>query len=133
MKKSKKLLLLLVGLTFTFTLGVLSYSQMAEIQSKMLIIYLLIGLVAVLSIAFAMRKVKEEKEGQPLEDELTTNIKHKAGYYAYLSTIYMWLIIFLFKDLLSDNTETLIGGGILLSGVIGFVCKEIVTRKLNEK
>ena len=131
MKKSRTALLLLIGLTLFFTLGVLLYSQMEEIQPKMLIIYVLIGIVALISIVVAIKKMNEEKEGQPLEDEFTTQIKHKAGFYAYIASMYMWLFIFLFRSIFPD-VETLVGGGILLSGVIGFVCKVITKRQVNE-
>lgn len=131
MKKSITVLVLLIGLTLFFTLGVLLYSQMEEIQPKMLIIYLLIAIVAVISIVGAIKKMNEEKEGQPLEDEFTTQIKHKSGFYAYIASMYMWLFIFLFRGIFPD-VETLVGGGILLSGIIGFSCKAIIKRQINE-
>ncbi|RLD26320.1 MAG: hypothetical protein DRI75_11950 [Bacteroidetes bacterium] len=130
--KTKRVLIILVGLTLTFTVGILAYSQMEEIQPKMLLIYGLIGIVAIISILSAIKKMKEEKEGQPIYDELTTQIKHKAGHDAYIASMYMWLFIFLFRDLFPD-TETMVGGGILLSALIGFIAKTIVRRKFNEK
>lgn len=130
--KSKRVLIILVGLTLTFTVGILAYSQMEEIQLKMLLIYGLIGVVAIISILRVIKKMKEEKEGQPTEDELTTQIKHKAGHDAYIASLYMWLFIFLFRDIFPD-TETMVGGGILLTGLIGFISKLIVSRKFNEK
>ena len=105
---------------------------MEEIQPKMIIIYCLIGIVAVISIVIAIKKMKEEKEGQPIDDEFTMQIKHKAGFYAYIASLYMWLFLFLFRGVFSD-VETLIGGGILLSGLIGFVCKAIVKEKFNDQ
>jgi len=131
MKKSKTVLLLLIGLALFFAIGILGYSEMAEIQPKMLLIYGLIGIVALISIVIAIKKMKEEKEGQPIEDEFTTQVKYKAGFYAYIASMYMWLFIFLFRGLFPD-VETLAGGGILLSGVIGFACKFIVKRQINE-
>ena len=131
MKKSTTALLLLIGLTLFFTIGVLVYSQMSEIQPKMIIIYGLIGLVALISIGVAVKRMREENEGQPNEDEFTTQIKHKAGFYAYIASMYMWLFIFLFRGLFPD-IETIVGGGILLSGIIGFVCKAIVKQQINE-
>ena len=130
--KAKRTLVILVGLTLTFAVGILAYSQMGEISTKMLLIYALIGIVAIVSIIRAIKKMGEEKEGQPLEDELTTRIKHKAGHDAYIASLYMWLFIFLFQDMFPD-TETLIGGGILISGIFGFVAKEIERRKFNEE
>ncbi len=130
--KTKRALIILVGLTLTFTVGILAYSQMEEIQPKMLLIYGLIGIVAIVSILTAVKKMYEEKEGQPIEDELSTQIKHKAGHDAYIASFYMWLFIFLFRDLFPD-TETMVGGGILLSGLIGFIAKIMVKQKFNEK
>ena len=63
---------------------------------------------------------------------MTTQIKYKSGYYAYLYSMYMWLFIFLLKDKFPD-VETMLGGGILLSALIGFIVKIIVKRNLNEK
>ena len=128
--KSKQTLIILIGLTLTFSVGVLAYSRMDQIQPKMLIIYGLIGIVAIISILIAVRKMKEEKEGQPMEDEFSTRLKHKAGHDAYIASLYMWLFIFLFRDIFPD-TETMVGGGILLSGVIGFVSKMMVKRNFN--
>ena len=132
MKKSTTILLLLVGLTLTFTIGILSYSQMGDIPIKMLIIYMFIGIVAIISIALAIKKMKEEKEGQPVDDEFTKQLKHKAGHHAYIASMYMWLFLFLLRGFFPD-VETLVGGGILLSGVIGFTCKMYVKKQFNEK
>ena len=76
--KAKKALLILVGLTLTFSAGILAYSQMAEIQPKLMLIYGLIVIVAIISIFIAIKKMKEEKEGQPVDDEFTIQIKYKA-------------------------------------------------------
>ncbi len=130
--KTTRALIILVGLTLTFAVGTLAYSQMEEIQPKMLLIYALIGIVAIISILKAVKKMKEEKEGQPIEDELTTQIKHKAGHDAYIASLYMWMFIFLLRDFFPD-VESMVGGGILLSGLIGFIAKIIVRRKFNEE
>lgn len=130
--KSRHVFVALIGLTLTFTIGILMYSRMSEIPPKMLVIYGLIGIVAIISIFLAIKKMKEEKEGQPVDDEFTTQIKHKSGFYAYIASMYMWLFIFLLRDIFPD-TETMVGGGILLSGVIGFICKLIVKRNFNEE
>ena len=130
MKKSSFILLLLVGLTLTFAIGIAAYAQMEAIPVKMMVIYGLIGVVALLSIAIAIKNIIEEKEGQPIEDEFTTLVKYMGGYYAYVASLYMWLFLFLFKDFFPD-IETLLGGGILLSGVIGFICRIVVKRKFN--
>ncbi|MBK3519441.1 hypothetical protein [Carboxylicivirga marina] len=130
--KTKRALLIVVGLTLAFSAGIVAYSQMAVIPTKMLIIYCLILISALASIFIAIKKVKEEKEGQPLEDELSSRIKHKAGYLAYVASLYMWLFIFLFRGFFPD-VETMVGGGVLLSGLIGYICKFIVKKQFNEE
>jgi len=130
--KAKRALLILVGLTLIFSVGILAYPQITELPPKMLLIYGLIWFVAIKSIFLAIKKMKEEKQGQPINDEFTTQIKYKAGFYAYITSMYMWLFLFLFRWLFPD-IETIIGGGILLSGVIGFICKMIVKQNINDK
>ena len=96
-----------------------------------LFIFSLIVIIGAIAFFRALKKDKEEKEGLPAEDELSTLIKYKSGYYAYLASMYLWLFIFLFKDKF-PNTESMLGGGILLSALILFFSKIIVKHKLNE-
>jgi len=102
------------------------------IQKLDLIIVSLIVLIGIFGLVQAVRKSNEEKKGYPAEDELSTRIKHQSGYYAYLISMYMWLFIFLFKDKFPD-TESMLGSGILLSALAGFVVKFWIKRRLNEK
>lgn len=128
--KSRNLFIITLGLTLTFAVGVLAYAQMEVIQPKMIAIYALTAGIGIFAIWSAIKKMKDEKEGQPLEDELTTQIKHKAGHDAYIASLYMWLFFFLFKDFFPD-VETLLGGGILLTGLIGFIAKMLAKRNLH--
>ena len=130
--KAKRVLIILVSLTLLFAVGLIVNSKMGGISPLLLLLNGLIGIFAIISIFTTLKKVKEEKEGQPMEDELTTQIRYKAGYEAYVFSLYMWLFIFLLKDIFPD-TETMIGGGILLSALIGMISKIIVKQKLNEK
>ncbi len=79
----------------------------------------------------AVKKDRDEKLGIATEDELSNLIKYKSGYYAFLSSMYMWLFVFIFKDKFPD-TETMLGGGILLFALIFYVSKVIVKRGFNE-
>jgi len=97
-----------------------------------LIIFILIVVFGVIALVSAIKKDKDEKEGIPVEDELSNQIKYKAGYYAYMASMYMWLFIFLFKDKFPD-LETLLGGGILLSALISFIARLVVKKQFNAK
>jgi len=95
-------------------------------------IFALIVLLGIIAFVRAIRKDREEKAGLPTEDELSNKIKYKSGYFAYLGSMYMWLFIFIFNDKFPDN-ETMIGGGILLSALIGYISKLFVKSKIHEE
>jgi len=101
---------------------------------KGLDLYIFILIVVLGTIAFvrALKRDKEEKEGLPAEDELSNLIKYKAGYLTYMTSMYMWLFIFIFKDKF-PNVESMLGGGILLSALIFFITKVSIKKKFNEK
>ena len=96
-----------------------------------LFIFILIIVFGIIAFVFALKRDRDERAGLPVEDELSTKIKHKSGYYAYLISMYMWLFIFLLKDKFPD-VETMLGGGILLSALISFMVKLYVKRQFNE-
>jgi len=96
-----------------------------------LFIFILIIVLGIIAFVFALKRDRDERAGLPVEDELSTKIKHKSGYYAYLISMYMWLFIFLLKDKFPD-VETMLGGGILLSALISFMVKLYVKRQFNE-
>ena len=133
MKKNKKKLLmisvLLGSVVLTLTIMAMNTKLFQGLNLIMVVLIVVIGAIALFS---AVRKEKEERQGLTVEDELSTLMKYKSGYYAYLASMYMWLFIFLFKDKFPD-TETLLGGGILLSGLIAFVAKYFVKQKFNKQ
>ena len=85
----------------------------------------MIVILAVIALIRAYKIGQDEKQGLPIEDELSTFIKYKAGYYSFLISIYMWLAIFLLKNNFS-NVETMLGVGILLSGFLSVIVKFVV-------
>ena len=95
---------------------------------------LIIGLIIISAIyAFVthLKKHKDVQSGFPAEDEMSTRIKYQAGYHAFIASIYMWLLIFLFKDVFPD-VETMLGGGILFSSAIAIGIKSYLTRHYHE-
>jgi len=130
--KTKKALLVITGLTLFFSVGVLIYSQTSEMSTKMILIYLLIGVIAIISVFYALKRMIEEKEGQTKDDEFSNQIKYKSGYYAYIASMYMWFFFFLFRSYF-PNIETIVGGGVLLSALIYFISNLMVKREIYEE
>ncbi len=94
-------------------------------------IFALIMISGIYAFVTHLKQHKDMQSGFPAEDEMSTRIKYKAGYHAFMTSMYMWLFIFLFKDLFPD-VESMLGGGILLSAVISMVIKSYLTRNYNE-
>lgn len=98
MKKNRKTFLIASILIMGSFWGFIAFEKYAQIfRGLNLVIFMLIIILAGIALFNAIKKDREEKKGLATEDELSTRLKHKSGYYAYLSSMYMWLFIFLFK------------------------------------
>lgn len=94
-------------------------------------VFLLIMTGAVYSFTVEMKKHKDIKSGFPVEDEFSEKVKYRAGYYSFMASIYVWLTLFLLKELFTDY-DTLFGLGILLPAVIFMVLRSYLARNPHE-
>ena len=132
MKKTRITLLLISILIMSLLWGFIVLEKGTDLLKGLdLFIFILIVLLAAIAFMKAIKRDREEKAGLPADDELSTLIKYKSGYYAYMASMYMWLFVFLLKDKFPD-TETMLGGGILFSALISCIAKYIVKNKFNE-
>lgn len=90
------------------------------------IVFTILAIVSVL-IALNLIKVNDKNSLFKNDDELSLQIKFKSGYYSYFASMYMWILVLLFKDMFA-NTEALLITGVLLSAVIGLV-SNLINRK----
>ncbi len=95
----------------------------------MVILIIAIGFMALLK---TYKKDKEKREGFQDDDELSNMIKYKSGYYGYLGSMCIWFLIFIFKDKFPD-TETMLGGGMLMSALILLVIEYFIWKDFSEK
>lgn len=79
------------------------------------ILTLLIGVAAI--IHETINKKRNLETGAPAEDEFSKLAKVHAGNQAFLYSMYLWLLIFVFNSYFTKN-ETMIGVGILGSALI---------------
>jgi len=94
-------------------------------------------LLALIIIAFvytlqSLKRKGKKKNGIPVDDEFSLLIKYKIGYYSFLASSFLWYLLFVLKDDFPD-TETILGGGILLSTLIVIVTSIIIKRFSNEQ
>jgi len=133
MKKQNLTFLLITILIVLIILAyILVSGEVNLFKGLELLIFALILILGGIALYNTIKKMKQEKQGIPSEDELSSGLKYKAGYYAFLSSMYMWLFIFLLKDKFPD-IETMLGGGILLSAFMFYISKVVVKYNLNGK
>ena len=66
-------------------------------QFSILIISIgLIGIVITIFVVFSFKTKGIRDQGFPLDDERSIQIKYKAGYYAFILSWFLWLIIMVF-------------------------------------
>jgi uncharacterized membrane-anchored protein len=131
MKPSRKTFLITsVLITLTLLGFIFIVRGTVRFQGLDLLIFAMIVVFGVIAFTNALKKDKEEQQGFPADDEFSNLIKYKSGYLAFLVSMYMWLFIFLLQDKFPD-TETMLGGGILLSGLISVFTRIYVKRQLN--
>jgi len=133
MKKNRIALLIASIILMVVIWGYISFeNRIQSFNGLQFLIIILIVVFGIIAIIRELKKYQEKKNGLVSEDELSTKMKYKAGYKAYMTSMYMWLFIFLLKDKFPD-TESMLGGGILLSALIFFITKVVVKRDLYEK
>ena len=65
-------------------------------------IFVLILIGFVYSFVVKMKKLKDIESGFQAEDEFSEQVKYRAGYYSFMSSIYVWLSLFLLKGFFDD-------------------------------
>ena len=90
-------------------------------------IFAMIMIAGIYAFFTHMRRYKEEKEGFAVEDELSRQIQYKAGYFSFNASLGIWFAIFAFQQFIPD-TETMLGGGLLLSMIVFMGIKAYLRR-----
>ena len=133
MKAKRKTLMIVSILIMAMVGGFIIVQNGTNIfQGLDLYIFILIAILSIVLFTNALKKDKDEHAGLPTDDELSTRIKYKAGYYAFLYSMYLWLFIFILKEHFPD-VETMLGSGILLSAAMSVVIKYYVKYNYNEE
>ncbi|MCP4273525.1 MAG: hypothetical protein GY781_16475 [Gammaproteobacteria bacterium] len=132
MNQQKNNIPLISVLIILCTFGIIAVIKSGFVPARLdVVIIVFIIAAAIYALTLAIRKRNDIKQGVPIEDELSTQIKYKAGYYAFLASLYMWLLIFIFKRYFPD-VETMLGGGILCSAMLAIIIKSYLKRHYHE-
>jgi hypothetical protein len=130
---SNKSKLVLVSVLFMVCVWGFAFAQRSGVipSGLEIFIFLLIMISGVYAFMVHMKKHKDIEAGFPAEDELSEWVKYRAGYYSFIASIYIWLSLFLLKELFTDY-DTLFGLGVLLPAVVFMALRSYLARKPHE-
>ena len=103
--------IIFAGLLFWFAAN----EPQARLKISIAIITILLGIVTFMW--QTVNKKRNTKAGAPSEDEFTKLAKVYAGNRAFLYSMYLWLLIFIFNSAFTKH-ETMLGIGVLGSALI---------------
>jgi len=128
-----KIKLISVSVLMMFTIWGFAAVSYAGYIPKGLILFLfaMIMITGIYAFVKHLRQYEEEKEGFAVEDELSRQIQFRAGYYAFNASLYIWFAIFIFHRSIPD-TETMLGGGLLLSIIVFMGIRAYLKRSYDE-
>lgn len=94
-------------------------------------LFAMIMVAGIYAVFTHMRRYKEAKEGFAVEDELSTQIRYRAGYYSFNAALFIWFAIFALQQFIPD-TETMLGGGLLLPLIVSMGIRSYLRRSYDE-
>jgi peptidoglycan/LPS O-acetylase OafA/YrhL len=106
------LLLVIFASLIGYTLSFRSFSILPTVIA--FLIFITGGITFIRQI---IKKKRNLETGEPAEDEFSKMASVYAGNQAFLYSLYLWLLIFVFNDSFTKN-ETMLGIGILGSALI---------------
>lgn len=120
MNKTKISLLLMLAGTVIFAISFWLYSSLEKIGTLEYTVAGLVLVVVSVSVGVGLKRIKAEKKGLTIEDELSRRIRQKAAANAFAFSFYLWTLIAIFT--INSNTDIIIPVGILGMGLlfIGF-------------
>ena len=116
-------------LTFALTIVEEKISIFGDLDHETLY-FILLGLLIVTFLSYKIRMKKRLLKRA--DDELSIFVKYKASYYAYKTTLFIWLIVFILqKHFIS--AQAMLGVGMLLSVIFGIAAKIVANLESDEK
>lgn len=118
MKKTQTMLILILAGAVTFTLALWMYSTKAEIQPLMLWVAVFVVIVVLFSFLIGIKRLKDQKKGLAVDDELSLRIKERAAAIAFTFSLIMWSFLIPVFSNDAVNPRHVVEGGIVGMGAI---------------
>lgn len=111
MKKS--LLIFTISFLVLTSISLHFYSVLNEYKTIDLLQFCSILIIIGFAIYIGIKRLRSEKIGEPVEDELSKKILQKTAAISYYISLYIWVFLIFLKDRVKLETEELLGTGIL--------------------
>ena len=115
MKKS--LIVFIVAGLVLMTTGLWFFTSFENINKMDLLHFGVITLIVGFAVFVGLKRLRSEKRGEPIEDELSKKILQKTAAISYYISLYIWVFLIFLKDRVKFETEELLGTGILAMAV----------------
>ena len=133
MTRTKKTLIAFIFTATLLTVGLTLLEKNIVIFGDMnheSLYYILLGLIIIVSFVYKIRK--KDKLLKRADDELSIYKKYKASYYAYSTTLFIWLIVFILQKYFI-SAQAMLGVGMLLSVIFGITAKIVANIETYEE
>lgn len=118
-KEYMKVVFLICG-SFSAIAGVFVWlrSPDREINATELAMIVGVILLVVFALFLGFSRLRSVKQELPAEDEMSKKILRKGASTSYYLSLYLWLVLMMFSDMIKLETRTMIGAGIMGMAVL---------------
>lgn len=116
-KMKKSLTIFIIAGLVLLTSGLWLFKSFELINTMDYLHFGVITLIFVFAIFIGLKRLRSEKRGEPVEDELSKKILQRTAAISYYISLYIWVFLIFLKDRIEFETEELLGTGILAMAV----------------
>lgn len=106
---------LIIALSMSALSGLVVYLLSPDLEVNLNEVLMVVGVILVVGFALflAFRRMRDIKSDLPAEDEFSKKIMRRAGATSYYVSLYLWLALMMFEEIIALERSSLIGAGIM--------------------
>ena len=106
---------MIIALSMSALSGLVVYLLSPDLEVNINEVLMVVGVILVVGFALflAFRRMRDIKSDLPAEDEFSKKIMRRAGATSYYVSLYLWLALMMFEEIIALERSSLIGAGIM--------------------
>ena len=106
---------MIIALSMSALSGLVVYLLSPDLEVNLNEVLMVVGVILVVGFALflAFRRMRDIKSDLPAEDEFSKKIMRRAGATSYYVSLYLWLALMMFEEIIALERSSLIGAGIM--------------------